>query len=72
MSSEYKFSLQADTIENLKLFSKLLDKDISQLLEEALDEYFVSAQKRLMQKSISDDSAMTNLDYDEFWEGVDI
>jgi len=72
MSSEYKFSLKADTIENLKLFSELLNKDISQLLEEALDEYFVSTQKRLMQKSISDDSAMTNLDYDEFWEGVDI
>jgi len=72
MSCEFDFSLKTETIENLKLFSQLLNKDISQLLEEALDEYFVSTQKRLMEKNISDENAMTNLDYDEFWDGVDI
>ena len=42
------------------------------MLEEALEQYFNAEQKRLMEKNINDENAMTNLDYDEFWDGVDI
>ncbi len=60
------------TVENLELFSQMLKKDVNTMLEEALEQYFDAEQKRLMEKSINDENAMTNLDYDEFWDGVDI
>jgi len=71
MSNTLDFRLKADTIENLKAFSELLKKDVSWVLEQALDEYFVKVQKELLEKNMADENAMTNLDYDEFWDGVD-
>ena len=59
------------TVDNLHLFSEMLNKDINTMLEEALEQYFDSEQKKLMEKNISDDNAMTNLDFDEFWDDVD-
>ncbi len=67
-----KIEFKQSTVENLELFSQMLDKDINTILEEALEQYFDAAQKRLMEKNINDENAMTNLDYDEFWDGVDI
>jgi hypothetical protein len=64
--------LSCDAVENLKLFSELLGKDINSMIDEALTQYFTSEQKRLLEKNIEDDSMMTNLDFDEFWGGVDI
>jgi len=29
-------------------------------------------QKRILEKNQDDENMMTNLDYDEFWDGVDI
>ena len=66
------FTLKPDTIENLKAFSELLKKDVSWVLEQALEEYFAQVQKELLEKNLADENAMTNLDYDEFWDGVDI
>jgi len=71
MDSRIEFTLKPDTIENLKTFSDLLKKDISWILEEALDEYFVKIEKALLEKNIADESAMTNLNYDEFWDDLD-
>jgi predicted transcriptional regulator len=71
MSNTLDFRLKADTIENLKAFSELLKKDVSWVLEQALDEYIVKVQKELLEKNMADENAMTNLDYDEFWDGVD-
>jgi len=71
MSNTLDFRLKADTIENLKAFSDLLKKDVSWVLEQALDEYFVKVQKELLEKNMADENAMTNLDYDEFWDGMD-
>ena len=70
--NDIRFELKSDTIESLINFSEILKKDINTILEEALEEYFVSAQEKLLEKSISDENAMTNLDFDEFWDGVDI
>ena len=67
-----KIEFKQSTVENLELFSQMLNKDVNTILEEALEQYFNAEQKRLMEKNINDENAMTNLDYDEFWDGVDI
>ena len=70
--NQIKIEFKQSTVENLELFSKMLKKDVNTILEEALEQYFDAEQKRLMEKNINDENAMTNLDYDEFWDGVDI
>ncbi len=60
------------TVDNLKLFSEMLGKDVNGMIEEALEQYFDAEQKKLMEKNINDDNAMTNLDFDDFWDGLDI
>ena len=60
------------TVDNIKLFSEMLGKDVNAMLEEALEQYFDSEQKKLMEKNINDDNAMTNLDFDDFWDGLDV
>jgi len=49
-----------------------LKKDINTILEEALEQYFEAEQQKLMEKNQEDENAMTNLDFDEFWDDVDI
>ena len=66
------FVLKQDTVQSLEEFSKLLNKDINIILEEALESYFQEVQKKLIEKNQNDENAMTNLDYDEFWNGVDL
>ncbi|CAA6804048.1 MAG: Unknown protein [uncultured Sulfurovum sp.] len=72
MHEYMKLALKQSTVDNLTLYTQLLNKDINTILEEALEQYFDSEQKKLMEKNIHDDNATTNLDYDEFWDGVDI
>jgi len=67
-----KIEFKQSTVENLELFSQMLKKDINSILEEALEQYFDNEQKRLMDKNINDENTMTNLDYDEFWDGVEL
>ena len=71
MEHRIDFTLKPETIENLQAFAELLKKDVSWILENALEEYFAKVEKELLEKSMADENAMTNLDYDEFWEGVD-
>ncbi len=72
MQDTINITFKESTVENLQLYSKMLNKSIDTMLEEALEQYFDSEQKRLMEKNINDENAMTNLDYDEFWDGLDI
>ena len=72
MQKELKFELSAEMIENIQIFSEILKKDMNAILNEALEEYFANEQKKLLEKNLENDNAMTNLDYDEFWDGVDI
>jgi tRNA A37 N6-isopentenylltransferase MiaA len=67
-----KLEINIDNAENLQTFSELLKKDINTILNEALEQYFENEQKKLLEKNLDDDNAMTNLNYDEFWEGVEI
>jgi len=67
-----KIEFKQSTVENLELFSTMLKKDVNVILEEALEQYFDSEQKKLMEKNINDENAMTNLDYNEFWDDMDL
>jgi len=69
--SDIHFSLRQNTLENLENFTHILNKDMSEILEEALEQYFQSEQEKLIAKNQADENAMTNLDFDEFWDGVD-
>ncbi len=72
MQDTLNLVLKQSTVENLQLFSKMLNKDVNQILEASLEQYFDSEQKRLMEKNIEDENAMTNLDYNEFWDDMDL
>ncbi len=72
MEKQLIFELKPDTVDNLLAFGELLDKDVNTMLEEALQRYFEAEQQKLIEKGIEEDASMTNLDYDEFWDGVDI
>ena len=66
------FTLNNDNLENLENFCEILKKDYSTMLNEALENYFQQAQKNLLEKNLADQNSLTNLDYDEFWDDVDI
>lgn len=66
------FTLNSDNLENLESFSEILKKDFSTIINEALEEYFEKEQKKLLDKNLEDENAMTNLTYDDFWDDVDI
>lgn len=66
------FTLSSDNLDNLESFSEILKKDFSSMMNEALEDYFEKEQKKLLEKNLEDENAMTNLDFDEFWDGVDI
>jgi len=59
-------------LQNLETFTQILKKDESTLINEALELYFEEQQKKLLERNIEDENALTNLNYDEFWDGVDI
>ncbi len=72
MEKHIKLELKSDKLESLELYAELLKKDINTMLDEALELYFQVEQEKLLEKNQNDENAMTNLDFDEFWDGVDI
>ena len=58
--------------ENLETFSEILKKDKSNIVNEALELFFEQEQKKLLEKNIADENALTNLDFNEFWDDVDL
>lgn len=72
MSREISFVLDAATAEKLSLFGGLLEKDASTMLREALQDYFAKEEKRLLEKKLAEKDPMTDLGFDEFWDGVDL
>jgi hypothetical protein len=59
-------------MQNLQAYSELKKQDISTLINEALETYFINEEKKLLEKNLADENAMTNLDFDEFWDDVEI
>ena len=68
MNENIKLELKLDKLESLELYKKLLNKDINTMLDEALEQYFIAEQEKLIAK----EQNATNLSYDEFWDGIDI
>jgi hypothetical protein len=69
---EIRFELTQENIEALEVYSKLLHKETSTIFNEALELYFEKAQEHLEAQSLEGDGANTNLEFDEFWDGLDI
>jgi len=67
-----QISINPDNYENLSNFKEILKKDESTMINEALECYFEEEQKKLLEKNLEDENAMTNLDYNEFWDGVEL
>jgi len=65
-------NLTDENIQNLELFADIVQKDKESMINEALEEYFISKQKKILEKSIEDENALTNLSYDEFWDDIEI
>ena len=73
MENNFNFELSHKTIEDLQLYSSILNKDVSTILNEALQQYFENEQKKLEASStLGADHNNTNLNYNEFWDGIDI
>ena len=72
MQEPFHFELKQSTVENLEYFSKILGKDMNTMLEEALEHYFQAQRDRLSNDSLFDEGGATNLDFDEFWDDVDL
>lgn len=72
MEEEIRIELKHDKLENLEIYSKILKKDFNTMLDEALELYFKVENEKLLRKNESDENAMTNLDFDEFWDGVEL
>lgn len=65
-------TINSDNAQNLELFKEILKKDESSMINEALELYFHQEQQKLLEKRADDENAQTNLDFDEFWDGVDL
>ena len=72
MSKELKFELNSQVVEDLITYSSLLKKDVNTMLNEALEQYFQTENEKLLEKNQEDHNSMTNLDFNEFWDDVDI
>jgi len=72
MKDIVKIEIKQSTVDDLVGFSKILQKDVNNIIEEALEQYFENIQKSLIKKGMEDEASMTNLEYDEFWDGLDI
>ena len=72
MDNTLHFELDSKTVEELQAYTHLLKKDTDTILKEALKMYFEAQQQKILNKNLEGDNAATNLDYDEFWDGVDI
>jgi len=65
-------TINPDNYENLTNFKEILKKDESTMINEALELYFEHEQKKLLEKNLEDENAMTNLSYDEFWGDIEL
>jgi len=72
MGNALNISLTQSTVDDLFAFSELLGKDVNVMINQAIEQYLENEQKKLIEKGIEEDASMTNLDYDEFWDGLDI
>jgi len=72
MNNNIKIELNSEIVHDLQAFSTILEKTPSQIINTALQEYFEKEQEKLDANTLDMDGGMTKMDFDEFWDGVDI
>lgn len=72
MDVEIECNLALETRQKLEAFSIVLKKDHTTILEEALAQYFKSEEEKLYETGLAQKDPDTDIDFDEFWEDVDI
>lgn len=65
-------SIDTNNYENIINFKKILKKDESTMINEALERYFDTENRKLLEKNLENENAMTNLSFDEFWNDVEL
>ncbi len=66
------FTLPKSIMEQLELYSDILKKEPSQIIQEALEKYFTEVEQAMLEQGIESENRLTTFTYDEFWDGVDI
>lgn len=65
-------NITASDFEGIEYYATLYKKDYDTIVHEALKLYFETQEKARVEKELDDARKETNLDYDEFWDGVDL
>ncbi len=66
-----EFKLDASFIEAIENYAKLLNKEPSDILKEALEDYLVKVEKELLEDSFEKESSLTRFSSEEFFDGLD-
>jgi len=72
MENNIKIELNSHIVQDLQVFSEVLGKTPSQIINTALKEYFEKEHAKLDAETLDMDGGMTKIDFDEFWDGVEI
>ena len=64
-------NLSSDMQELLREYSKLLNKDYNEIINDALLEYFKNIELNIIKDEIEKERQQTNLSYEEFWDGFE-
>ena len=66
------FTLPKSIMEQLELYSDILKKEPSQIIQEALEKYFTEVEQAMLEQGIESENRLTTFTYDEFWDGIEI
>lgn len=72
MENNIKIELTTQIVEELQAYSDMLQKSPSRIIVEALELYFENEQEKMQAQNLDMDNGMSNLDYNEFWDDVEI
>ncbi len=67
-----QFTLPQSTIEQIELYSDILKRNPSQIIQEALEKYFAEIEQAMLEQDMESEKRLTTFTNDEFWEGLDI
>jgi hypothetical protein len=67
-----ELTLTNSTVEALELFSQITKKDYNTMINEALEMYFDQIRKNMLEEDLTKEKALTQFDYNEFWDDVEI
>ena len=72
MENNIKIELNSHIVQDLQVFSEILGKTPSEIINSALKDYFEKEQEKLDAETLDMDQGMSKMDFNEFWDGVDI